>query len=164
MAKGATQKSEFGVRAGNRIRSARTDRNWSQQTLSEKTGGKLSSSRIANYEQGTREVGIQEAEILAKALNVQPGYLMGVTKLKTALSPAEEELVRNYRALPENHRDEYFKRIESLALAYRTPVPDERLGTKWHAPETPDPEETAQEPRPKPKNGRRGRKKIARQS
>src|SRR5687768_1904502 len=86
MPKGTEQKSEFGVRAGNRIRQARSDRGWSQRELSEKTDAKLSASRIANYEQGTREIGIQEAEILGKALNVQPGYLMGITRLKTSLS------------------------------------------------------------------------------
>lgn len=159
MGKGAEQKTEFGVRAGNRIRTARSDRGWSQRELSHKTGNKLSPSRIANYEQGTRELGIQESEILGKALNVQPGYLMGVTKLKSALTPVEEELVRNYRALPENERDNYFKRIEALALAYRTPVADERLGDKWQAPTA----EEIQEPKPRPQNGRRGRKKPAKQ-
>lgn len=150
------QKTEFGVRSGNRIKSARADRGWSQRELSEQTGNKLSSSRIANYEQGTREVGIQEAEILGKALHVQPGYIMGVTTLKTPLNPIEEELVKNWRVLPENERESYFKRIEALALAYRTPVADERLGDKWQAP-------ARQDAKPKPNNGRRGRKKPARQ-
>jgi transcriptional regulator with XRE-family HTH domain len=159
MGKGAEQRSEFGVRAGNRIKSARADRAWSQRELSEQTGNKLSSSRIANYEQGTREVGIQEAEILAKALHVQPAYIMGITTLKTPLNLIEEELVKNWRVLPENERESYFKRIETLALAYRTPVADERLGDKWQAPA---PQER-QEAKPKPKNGRRGRKKPAKQ-
>jgi transcriptional regulator with XRE-family HTH domain len=159
MRKGSEQRSEFGVRAGNRIKIARADRGWSQRELSEHTGNKLSSSRIANYEQGTREIGIQEAEILAKALHVQPGYVMGVTTLKTPLNELEEELVRNWRVLPENERDSYFKRIEALALAYRTPVADERLGDKWQAPQQPQ----QKEPKPKPKDGRRGRKKLVKQ-
>ena len=135
MPTGHDQKTAFAVRAGARLRSVRTERGWTQRELSERTGGKLSSSRIANYEQGLRELGIQEAEILGKALHVQPGYLMGVTSLKDPLSPLEEELVRNYRALPENERANYFKRIEALALAYRTPVADERLGEGWQAPQ-----------------------------
>jgi transcriptional regulator with XRE-family HTH domain len=95
-------KTTFAVRAGNRLKSLRIDRGWTQRELSLKTDGKLSSSRIANYEQGTREIGILEAEILGKALYVQPAYVMGVTSLRHPLSPAEEELVRNFRALPEN--------------------------------------------------------------
>jgi transcriptional regulator with XRE-family HTH domain len=159
MGKGAQQRSEFGIRAGGRIKTARAERGWSQRELSEHTDNKLSSSRIANYEQGTREIGIQESEILGKALRVQPGYLMGVTTLKIPLNELEEELVKNWRVLPENERESYFKRIEALALAYRTPVADERLGDKWQAPQQPQPPE----PKPKPKDGRRGRKKPVKQ-
>jgi transcriptional regulator with XRE-family HTH domain len=139
MGKDGNSKNPFAVRAGHRIRASRKSRNWSQSDLSEKTGGKLSASRIANYEQGLRELDIQVAEILGHALKVQPAFLMGVTNLKTQLSPLEEELVNNYRALPENARQEYFQRIEALALAYKTPVPDERLGEGWQAPTPPEP-------------------------
>jgi transcriptional regulator with XRE-family HTH domain len=151
MAKGEEEKTSFAVRAGHRLRAIRAERGWTQRELSERTDGKLSSSRIANYEQGTRELGIQEAEILAKALYVQPAYIMGITSLKAPLSPAEEELVRNFRALPENERSNYFKRIAALALAYRTPVADERLGPEWKAPqddEITEPEEPTPAPRP----------------
>jgi transcriptional regulator with XRE-family HTH domain len=130
------QKTDFAVRAGRRVRATREDRNWTQKKLSDETGGKLSPSRIANYEQGTRELGIQEAEILGKALHVQPGYLMGVTSLYNPLTPWEEELIRNLRALPENERSSYFRRIEALALAYRAPVADEALGPGWTAPKS----------------------------
>jgi transcriptional regulator with XRE-family HTH domain len=150
MSKGAGEKTSFAVRAGHRLRSIRMERGWTQRELSLKTDGKLSSSRIANYEQGTREIGILEAEILGKALYVQPAYVMGVTSLRNPLSPAEEELVRNFRALPENERSNYFKRIAALALAYRTPVADEKLGPGWTAPqdeEITQPEEAPPEPK-----------------
>ncbi len=153
------QKTAAGVRAGQRIKSCREDRNWSQRELSENTKGKLSSSRIANYEQGIRELGIQEAEILGDALKIQPAYLMGITALKTPLSPAEEELVRNYRALPENERDSYFKRIEALALAYRTPVTDEQMGPGWTAP----PANDSQTPRAPKGPSKSARRKTAKQ-
>lgn len=39
----------------------------------------------------------------------------------------EQELLKNFRALPERDRNDYARRIEVLALAYREPVPDERL-------------------------------------
>jgi transcriptional regulator with XRE-family HTH domain len=156
MAKTAEHKSPAGVKAGNRIREARLARNWTQRELSERTDNKLSSSRIANYEQGIRQLGIQEAEILGKALHVQPAYLMGVTTLKNPLSPLEEELINNWRSLPENERANYFRRIEALALAYRTPVGDERLGPGWKAPEVP-----ANEPEiPAPKRPRAPRRKT----
>jgi transcriptional regulator with XRE-family HTH domain len=150
MAKNGNTKSAFAVRAGGRVRDTREARGWVQRELAEKTGSKLSASRIANYEQGIREMGIQEAEILGKALGVQPGYLMGVTALKTPLTPIEEELIRNYRALPENDREAYFRRIEALALAHRTPVPDEDLGVGWKAPpppEVPEPPKPPQRPK-----------------
>lgn len=160
MKNAAEQKTPIGLRSGARIRDLRIDRGWSQRELSDRTDNKLSPSRIANYEQGTRKLGVQEAEILGKALRVQPGYLMGVTKLKNPLSPLEEELVSNFRTLPENERDSYFRRIEALALAYKTPVADERLGEGWTAPsktEVLEPEEPV-------KPARRARRKPAKQT
>lgn len=147
MGKGYEHKTDFAVRAGNRVRTTREKRNWTQKKLSEMTGGKLSPSRIANYEQGTRELGIQEAEILGKAMHVQPAFLMGITSLHNPLTPWEEELISNLRALPENERSNYFRRIEALAMAYKTPVADEKLGPEWKAPPT-DPETPPKPRRP----------------
>jgi hypothetical protein len=45
----------------------------------------------------------------------------------TDMTPQERDLMRNFRALPEKDRNEYSRRIEVLAMAYREPVPDERL-------------------------------------
>lgn len=72
------KKTSEGVLAGQRIRAAREAKNLSQDALSAATGGKLGGRRIGNWEQGTREVGILEARILATALEEPAAYLMGL--------------------------------------------------------------------------------------
>ena len=62
---------------GSRLREARKAQKLSLQQLADMTGGVLSKSRISNYEQGLRRVGIEEARILAKALGtVSATYLL----------------------------------------------------------------------------------------
>lgn len=73
--------------------------------------------------------GPSEANLLAKALGCDAAWLMC---LQQQMSKQELDLIRNFRALPERDRDDYQRRIEVLALAYRTPVPDEKL-TGWDA-------------------------------
>ena len=65
------------VLIGERLRTERQRLGLSLSQLSDLTGGKLSKSRIINYEQGTRRLGIEEAQILACALDgVTPAYLL----------------------------------------------------------------------------------------
>lgn len=75
--------------SGKRIREGREARNWTQEDLAKATGwvpdkpsraqkAALSHSRIANFEQGTRRVGLEEAQILAGALGMPAPYFMGV--------------------------------------------------------------------------------------
>lgn len=116
---------------GKRIRAARAKLEISLEELSRRTGGKLSKSRIGNYEQGLRMPGPLEANTLAAALGVDAAYLMC---LQTVFTAKAIELMRNWEALPEKERLEYFRRIEVLALAYRQPVPDEKLSPAWTAP------------------------------
>jgi transcriptional regulator with XRE-family HTH domain len=101
-----------------------------QEQLCEKTGKKLSASRIANYEQGTREVGIDEAKILAEALEVPACYLMGlidemdrqlleydvaikmkiIETMKVAYRPLEERLAESVRRVTPAPRHPTVKR------------------------------------------------------
>lgn len=118
---------------GRRIRLARrTVRNpdgsvgLSLTGLERATGNVLSASRISNYEQGLRLPRTREAQILGKALDVDPAYLLCLEG--EDMQPEEVELLRNYRALPEKDRKEYSRRIGAMALMYREPVADERLG------------------------------------
>ncbi len=81
--------------SGRRIAAARKLRQWSQGELAEATGwteakpsqaqrNALSPSRIANFEQGTRRVGIEEAAILSRVLGYPPPYWMGVVSEQEA--------------------------------------------------------------------------------
>ena len=113
--------------AGRRLREARTAKGLTLEELSSKVGGLLSASRISNYEQGLRQIGIKEALALYRHLGVEPAYLLCVDVEEGDMTAQEKELLRNFRALPEKDRNDYARRIESLSLIYREPVPDERL-------------------------------------
>lgn len=134
------------VLAGRRIKQLRTERNWSRMDLAKATGydpksakGGLSDTRLANYERGFRQIGIAEAKVLGAALSVSPSYLMGFTNLRESLTLQERELVRDFRALPENDRETFFREIKVRSLPYRSPVSNERLGKAWAAPSDPAP-------------------------
>ena len=113
--------------AGRRLKRAREDMGWTLKELSSKLGNILSESRLSNYEQGIRMIRVEEALALYRVLGVQPSYLLCVDVEDEEMTPQEITLLRNYRALPEKDRNDYSRRIEVLALAYREPVPDERL-------------------------------------
>ncbi len=49
------------------------------------------------------------------------------------MTPQENQLLRDFRALPENDRADYSRRIGVLAMAYKEPVPDERLHSSGFA-------------------------------
>jgi transcriptional regulator with XRE-family HTH domain len=118
---------DYKKEAGRRLKKAREAKNWTLRELSTQLRGILSESRLSNYEQGTRMIGVEEALALYRALGVQPSYLLCVDVEEDDMTPQETALLRNYRALPEKDRNDYSRRIEVLALAYMEPVPDERL-------------------------------------
>jgi transcriptional regulator with XRE-family HTH domain len=72
------KKTAEALRAGARLRQARQALGLSLEDVSTKIDGKLGASRIGNYEQGLRELGIQESEMLAPALGQPAAYLMGL--------------------------------------------------------------------------------------
>jgi transcriptional regulator with XRE-family HTH domain len=115
--------------SGRRLKAAREDKRLTLGELSKRLGGLLSPSRLSNYEQGTRMIGVRESLALASVLGVQASYLLCVDVEGGEMTPQENDLLRNFRALPERDRNEYSRRIEVLALAYREPVPDERLSS-----------------------------------
>lgn len=80
----------------NRIKNRRQELDLSYQDLSDLTG--ISKSTLQRYETGfIKKVPITQIEIIAKALNVSPGYLMGWEDNKplndTALSPRDERQI-----------------------------------------------------------------------
>lgn len=118
---------DYKKEAGRRLKAARLDKKLTLQELSKRVGGLLSASRLGNYEQGTRMIGVRESLALHSVLGVQPAHLLCVDVEDGEMTPQEIELLRNYRALPEKDRADYSRRIGVLALAYKEPVPDERL-------------------------------------
>ena len=64
-----------------RIRSLRKSAKLTLDALSAATGRKLTTSRIANYESGIRKLKVEQAIVLAQALNVTPQYLLGLEDL-----------------------------------------------------------------------------------
>jgi transcriptional regulator with XRE-family HTH domain len=74
-----------------RIKAARGIFGWSLATLSAKTGGELSTSRIANYESGIRDLKVPQAVILARVLETTPAYLLGVDSPESAVTETLSE-------------------------------------------------------------------------
>ena len=62
--------------AGEYLKNLRVGLDYSLQDLSNATGGKLSKSRISNYEQGTRKMAPEVAVILADALGATPAQIL----------------------------------------------------------------------------------------
>ena len=89
---------------GHRLRAQRQAIGLSLSELSERTG-RLSKSRISNYEQGIRRMGVEEAEALANALGtVSAAYLLHLED-EAPFTREEVELIDIYRRLsPEVQR------------------------------------------------------------
>ena len=66
------------TKTGLRLRAAREASGLSLAALSSKMNSLLSASRISNYEQGTRQMSVDGAISLGKALDVAPSYLLGL--------------------------------------------------------------------------------------
>lgn len=118
---------DFPKEIGRRIKAARNEKGWSLVELSRQTNDLLSDTRIGNYETGFRSPGPPEAVILAKALGKRPAYLMAIDDAQLPIFPKEEELIKNWRVLPENERMSRFREIEQLAMVYRDAVPNTKV-------------------------------------
>lgn len=92
------------VEIGRRLRAERHRCSLSLSALSDRTDGVLSKSRISNYEQGIRRMGLEEAEILGRSLgDVSPIYLLCLDD-SDPLTADEHTLVTNYRLADERGR------------------------------------------------------------
>ena len=97
---------------GQRLRTARQSRGLSLSELSNLTGV-LSKSRISNYEQGIRRMGLEEAQQLAAALvSVTPTYLLCLEDTDP-LSNEERVLVERYRQADSRGRETILKVAEA---------------------------------------------------
>ena len=102
-------------RIGNRLREARHELKMSLSELAERTGC-YSKSRISNYEQGLRRMGLEESMVLAAALGtVTPNWLLCLDD--NPMLPAEEaELIARYRAADDEGRSKLRELAESLSM------------------------------------------------
>ena len=101
-----SKQAENATTPGERLRAARSATGWSLTELSQRTGGRLSKSRISNYELGLRRLPIEGAESLAEALGtVSAAHLLCLDD-DCAADPAEAELLHTYRALDPTQRQE----------------------------------------------------------
>lgn len=76
--------------ANKRLKKARLSSGYTLASLSAATNGKLSTSRIANYESGVRALRVEQAKILANPLNTTAAYLLGIDTV-----PGEEHLTED---------------------------------------------------------------------
>jgi len=105
-------------RIGERLRQARHDQGLSLSELAERTGC-YSKSRISNYEQGLRRMGLEEALVLSAALgHVSATYLLCLDDTPP-LSPDEADLVARYRATDEAGRVQMRELAETLPASKR---------------------------------------------
>lgn len=97
---------------GQRLRAARHGQKLSLAQLSARTNG-LSKSRISNYEQGLRRMGIEEAIELSQALGgVTPAYLLCIEG-DSALDAEEWQLINGFRSTDERGRRTILSVIEA---------------------------------------------------
>jgi transcriptional regulator with XRE-family HTH domain len=112
-------------RIGQRLRSARHEQKLSLADLSARTNS-LSKSRISNYEQGIRRMGLEEAHELSVALGtVTPTYLLCLDD-RGPFSDPELELIDHFRRTDDRGRETV------LAVAQSQPdhVPAEKADSE----------------------------------
>lgn len=130
MALAIVRSMDWKKKIGNRIREARDEAMLTLEQVSEKTHGVLKPSRINNYEKGIRLLKPQEALLLAGVYRKEAAWLMCLEG--GDMTDQERDLLNNWRALPENYRNDYARRIQALALVYKEPAPDERVKEKLY--------------------------------
>jgi transcriptional regulator with XRE-family HTH domain len=109
-------------RIGERLRQARHDQGLSLSELAERTGC-YSKSRISNYEQGLRRMGLEEALVLSDALgHVSATYLLCLDDTPP-LTPEESDLLARYRATDDAGRAQLKELAESLPASKRKRAP-----------------------------------------
>lgn len=107
---------------GRTIAALRKEMGLTQKALALLTDGKIKTTQLANYEQGIREPGIDEILVLAKALKVTAGYLVGFTPIKEPLSKTELEVIKCFRLLPAAEQDEYLKKLRAIGIIFTEPA------------------------------------------
>lgn len=101
-------------RIGQRLRAARHAQGLSLMQLSERTAGSLSKSRISNYEQGIRRMGLEQAQALSVALGtVSAAYLLCLDD-EAFLDEQEQKLLADFRQADARGRKALLKTATEL--------------------------------------------------
>jgi len=82
-----------------RLKSLRESQGLTLAGLSKETGDLLSTSRIANYESGIRELKVPQAIILAKALKTDAAFLLGLSNVNAEIWIEEAEMSASKKEL-----------------------------------------------------------------
>jgi transcriptional regulator with XRE-family HTH domain len=115
---------ELTKKIGQRLRAARQAQKLSLAALADRTSS-LSKSRISNYEQGIRRMGLEEARELASALGtVTATYLLCLDD-ESSMSDSERVLLNLYRAA-DGRGKETILRIAESQNEYRVSAKRER--------------------------------------
>ena len=93
------------TKIGLRLRTARKAQNLSLQALASMTDGSLSKSRISNYEQGLRRLGIEEALLLSEALGTVSATYLLCLEHERLLDAKEQRLLELFRKLDDRGKD-----------------------------------------------------------
>ncbi|MCT4701185.1 helix-turn-helix domain-containing protein [Enterobacteriaceae bacterium H20N1] len=90
-----------------RLKQAREQKGISQKKLADLCG--WAQSRIGNYESGSRNIGIDDAATIAKALGISPVELVfGENITESWLTPKHRKLLALYDQLPEAEQDRMY--------------------------------------------------------
>ena len=111
---------------GERLKTARRNKNLTQKELALKIGAKHNS--ISDWENNKNKPDPDTIELLCGVLDMSPNYLIGSSS-NISFSPAENDMLKKYRALDAHGKrivdmvlDEEYSRCENAASAYLMPV------------------------------------------
>ncbi|HHQ2445130.1 MULTISPECIES: helix-turn-helix domain-containing protein [unclassified Raoultella] len=99
---------------GERVRNLRLNKGMSQAQLA-KLCGWSTSSRVANYEIGTRNIGADDAILLARHLNASPSYIMFGDEENGGeqLPQKQRQLLSLFEQLPESEQERMIDLFET---------------------------------------------------
>jgi len=110
---------------GQRLRAARNAHGYSLAELAARTNS-LSKSRISNYEQGIRRMGLEEAAELSNALDgLTPTYLLCLDE-RSPLTKTEWKMIEAFRNSDERGKDTIL-RVCEVQREYSVPAMRSRL-------------------------------------
>ncbi|NIF58936.1 helix-turn-helix domain-containing protein [Enterobacter sp. Ap-916] len=98
---------------GERLKTLRDSKNLSQAQLS-KLCGWATASRVGNYELGVRNIGVDDAVILARVLDTTPSYILFGDEENRGqeLPDKQRKILKLFSQLPESEQDKMIDLFE----------------------------------------------------